>query len=165
MKSLLLICLFTLLFSCTKPGIEIPKEHSFVSQIFKDKDSWNISSAKGFYHPKDSMLNIMVFGGSNERLDLGFKRDDKNMGEQKSYLAGLIEANCEHCASIKNGYRLDNSKNNSFEFMSFTTSTTPNTIGIRFSLNLKKDSIYKTDKPLNILYNGTLVVPIELEEE
>ncbi|NGM74858.1 hypothetical protein [Sphingobacterium sp. SGL-16] len=163
MKYLSIICLVSLLIGCSKQENKIQKDSEFLSRVFKDNNFWNAKSANGFYHSPDSMQFIVAYGENNERLTIAFKKDIERMGIQDFYSAKLIESNCEHCASIKNAYSIDSTKINSFELMSYTTSTEPNRVGIRFSLNFKKDSLYTDHKPMQLLFDGILEVPIKNE--
>lgn len=163
MKFIVVICFVSILFSCSKSEDKSHEFSDFTSRIFKDETYWNTKSAYGVYHLKDSMQYIIAYGDNNERISIGFKKDQKKMGRQEAFKASLIEANCETCASLKNSYSVDRTKTNSVEFLIFDNSVTPNRVGIRFSINLKRDSLYTDYKPSQVLYNGVIVAPFENE--
>jgi hypothetical protein len=163
MKFIYVICFVSMLFSCSKSEDKSNEYSDFTSRVFKGETYWKTKSAQGVYHLKDSMQYVIAYGENNERLSISFKKDYNKTGRQNAYVASLIESNCEVCASIKNSYSIDSTKINSLEFMSFDNSRTPNRIGIRFSINFKKDSLYTDYKSSEVLYNGIIEVPFENE--
>lgn len=165
MKFIVVICLVSILFSCSKPEDTSNESSDFTSRIFKNETYWNTKSAYGVYHVKDSIQYIIAHGVYNERIIIGFKKDQKKMGRQDSFEASLIETNCETCASLKNSYSVDSTKINKVEFLIFDNSVKPNRVGIRFSINFREDSLSSDYKSSQVLCNGVIVVPSENETE
>lgn len=106
------------------------------------------------------MVHVMALGDNNERFTISFFKKPQYTGESKQFNAGTIIPACGYCASIAQRYSLDSLKQNSFRIMGFDH--IDNRILGRFSVHLKKDSLYQgTFVKDSSLYEGVFSVPCQ----